>query len=105
VSPEVEEFSMSDESFITDCAVLTKVTSVVLFTGGGEEVVFVILRGLFEILAEACVVLMELGGEEDGLLESGVVVVLSGPVVVFFSDGGGIVLSRETEVLGGRPVV
>lgn len=94
-----------EESFTTDGAVLTRVASVVLLTDGAEEVVFVILGGLFEILAKACVVLMVLGGEEDSLLESGVVVLLSGPVVVFLGDGGGIVLSRETEVLGGRPVV
>lgn len=103
MSPEVEEFSMSgEETFTTDGAVLTKVASVVLLTGVEEEVVFVILGGLFEILAK---VLMVVRGEEDNLLESGVVVVLSGPVVVFLGDGGGIVLSRETEVLGGRPVV
>lgn len=99
VSPEVVEFSMSEEeSFTTDGAVLNKVANVVLLTGGEEEVVFAVLTGVFEILAKAGVVLMVLGGEEDGLLESG-------PVVVFLGDEGGIVLLRETEVLGGRPVV
>lgn len=106
VSPEVVEFSMSEEeSFTTDGAVLNKVANVVLLTGGEEEVVFAVLTGVFEILAKAGVVLMVLGSEEDGLLESGVEVALSGPVVVFLGDGGELVLLRETEVLGGRPVV
>lgn len=106
VSPEVVEFSVSEgESFTTDGAVLTKVAIVVLLTGREEEVVFAVLGSVFEILAKAGVVFMVLVGEEEGLLESGLDVVLSGPVVVFLGDGGGFVLFRETEVLGGRPVV
>lgn len=102
--PEVVELSTSvEESFTTDCGVLSKEANVLL-TGEEEEVVCAVLTGVFEILAKAGVVLMVLGGEEDGLLESGVEVALSGSVV-FLCDGGGIVLLRETEVLGGRPVV
>ncbi len=103
VCPEVVEFSTSvEESFTTDGAVSKEAN--VLLTGGEEEVVCAVLTGVFEILVKAGVVLMVLGGEEDGLLERGVEVALSGPVV-FLCDGGGVVLLRETEVLGGWPVV
>lgn len=101
MSLELAEFLRSKvKSCSTEGAVLTRVANVVILTGAEEVVVFDVLGGMC-----AGVILMVLGGEEDGLVDSMVVVVLGGPVVVFFGDRERIVLLRETEALGGRFVV